>query len=322
MANKDQKIVVIGLPFAGKTTFVAALWDVLGSGEVAGSLQLDHLDGDNHHLNEIRNRWADCQEIERTKISNETMVAMWLKDTRSEQVSQLVFTDMSGESFEQQWTERVCTREYSQLIDQITGALLFIHPRHVKEAVLIRDTAAMIRHLPSPSPTEVTGNDIDAPKFTTRHSARSTVEATMVPALPTKPSYASTQVQLAELLQFIRNLRSSQTDKLRLGVVISAWDLIEKQSKSEKARPGSWLRQRAPLLDQFIRANPESFDYDVFGVSAQGGELEQAEELRRLSYEPSKRIVVVHGAHRSHDITVPVRWVLGFDSGAPATSAL
>jgi len=319
MATRDQKVVVIGLPFAGKTTFVAALWDVVGSGEVAGSLQLDHLDGDKHHLNEIRNRWADCQKIDRTKIPNETMVSMWLKDIGSGRVSEVVFTDMSGESFEQQWIERVCTREYCQLIDQIAGALLFIHPRHLKEAVLIRDAVPMMRHLPIPSPAAVAGSDVDAPEVTAGHSATSAVGATIAPPLPTKPYYASTQVQLVELLQLVRGLRSSETDRLRLGVIISAWDVIEKQSKAGKAAPGAWLRERVSLLDQFLRANRESFDYDVFGVSAQGGELDQAAELRK-SHQPSDRIIVVHGTNRSHDITVPVRWVLSLSSEGAANS--
>ncbi len=218
----EQKIVVIGLPFAGKTTFVAALWDVVGSGEVVGSLQLDHLDGDYHHLNEIRNRWADCQEIERTKISNETKVTMHLKDVATKRVSQLVFTDMSGESFEQQWLERVCTPEYGLLISQISGILLFIHPRHLKETVLIRDAIPIMHNLPRASRSIENVNAGEQPTNELRKSAVDELTGT----LPPKPSYASTQVQLVELLQFVRNLRYPHTGALRVGVVVSAWDLI------------------------------------------------------------------------------------------------
>jgi len=323
VAGQDQRVVVIGLPEVGKTTFLAALWDVVGSGEVPGALQLAQLEGDKHHLNEIRDRWADWEAIDRTKVPNETMVSMWLKEIVSGRVSEVIFTDMSGESFQQQWNERVCTPEYCALISQISGALLFIHPRQVMEAVLIRDAATMMRRLPSPSPSSVDDPGASALKPSAGRSAAPVGPAEVETAnpLPTEPRYASTQVQLVELLQFVNVLRSSNTDKLRLGVILSAWDVVEKQSKGNNAGPRSWLSERMPLLDQFLRANPELFDYDVFGVSAQGGELDQAEELRKMSHQPSDRIIVIHGAQRSHDITVPVRWVLRFDSNAAANSS-
>lgn len=36
---------IIGMPNSGKTTFLAALWHLVTSGEVKSSLALDHLEG-------------------------------------------------------------------------------------------------------------------------------------------------------------------------------------------------------------------------------------------------------------------------------------
>jgi hypothetical protein len=40
----------MGLPRAGKTTFLAALWDIVETEKVAGSLILKGVEGDTRHL--------------------------------------------------------------------------------------------------------------------------------------------------------------------------------------------------------------------------------------------------------------------------------
>ena len=106
MVVHQRKVLVVGLPQTGKTTFLAALWDIVGSGEVAGSLKLEKLGGDQQHLNDIRDLWADCNKVARTRTANERVVSMSLRDVRTNTTSEVVFSDMSGESFERQWTER------------------------------------------------------------------------------------------------------------------------------------------------------------------------------------------------------------------------
>lgn len=293
MNVNEPTIAVVGLPEAGKTTFLAALWHVVGSDEVPTSLRLDKLIGDKHHLNEIRDRWADCQKIDRTKISDETKVTMRLTDRAGGNLSEIVFTDMSGESFQTQWNERVCRAEYRQVIEEATGCLLFIHPRHVREAVLIRDAAVVAGSLANSANYQKQGQGMGQ--------------------LPLQPNYASTQVQLVELLQFIFWMRGSGQTPLRIGVLISAWDVIEKLPGGRKMLPEAWLIAQLPLLHQYLQANPELFTWSAFGVSAQGGDLDDAARLRK-AVRPSDRIAVVHEKTKSNDISLPVRWVLSLDN--------
>src|SRR6266481_3419243 len=102
----------MGLPKTGKTTFLAALWDVVDTKKVAGSLILECVDGDQQHLNSIRDLWADCQEIPRTLIGKEKTVSMTLRDRQSSVKGRISFPDMDGEVFERQWTDRVWPRSY------------------------------------------------------------------------------------------------------------------------------------------------------------------------------------------------------------------
>jgi hypothetical protein len=105
------------------------------------------------------------------------------------------------------------------------------------------------------------------------------------------------------LLQLIRAARDSQG--FNTSIVVSAWDL----AKSEALRPRQWIEKRIPLLWQYLEANRTKYPYDVFGVSAQGANLSASKSLLE-KVRPSDRIEVAHENRNSHDITIPLRWVL------------
>jgi hypothetical protein len=300
MTAKHGTIIVMGLPKAGKTTFLAALWHVTESEEVCGSLRLESLDGGEHqHLNEIRSRWADCDELPHTRYSGEQMVSMKLLATETGATTELQFCDLSGESFERQWAERFWSPSYEKLVVETNGLLLLIHPSHVKEGLLIRDAGLLIESLPklSNSSAEVAPEAPPAAKIPVEQE------------VPPEPLYAGTQVQLVELLQFVQKRRRADGG-FRVGVVVSAWDIVKRQTR---ATPEEWVEKRLPLLHQYLTANGDEWPFLIFGISAQGGELSDAQNLRQKA-RPSDRILVVKGRETSSDISAPVRWVMGLDN--------
>lgn len=294
MDGHKKKLLVVGLPRTGKTTFLAALWDVVGSGEVAGSMKLERLSGDQQHLNDLRDLWADCHEVPRTRTANERVVSMTLRETRTNITSEIVFSDMSGESFERQWTERVWTPEYEAHVQDAAGVLLFIHPHKVREPALIRDARCLMQRIQG-----VTAQ---------QEKDRGTEDDKGEQTVPAEPRFAATQVQLVELLQFI-DRRRPKKEGFRVAVVISAWDLVLKVEK--RKTPEAWLAERLPLLEQYLRAHSDEIPFRIYGVSAQGGDIEEEAERLRTSHRASDRIIVAHGKEQSPDITAPVRWAMG-----------
>src|SRR5260370_25751159 len=105
-AITSYKQLIIGLPETGKTTFLAALWHVVNSREVRGALELLHLEGDRKHLNIIRKAWLEFREVGRTIPTTEQIVSMRLGVQGEAEAGELVFSDMSGEAFRQQWVDR------------------------------------------------------------------------------------------------------------------------------------------------------------------------------------------------------------------------
>lgn len=282
----DHQVLVMGLPKTGKTTFLAAFWDVVETEKVDGSLVLEGVEGNLQHLNEIRDAWADCRAIPRTVVGKEKIVSMTVRDPRSGVNAQISFPDMDGEAFQRQWTERTWPRSHKEITENADSALLFIHPARVKAGALIRDAGRAIAVLSGGAAT---------PK----------PEPAGVP--DTGKNFTPTQVQLVELLQFLRCVKQD-LNRFRLGVVISAWDLVMKQ---RTPTPDKWLQARLPMLFQFLTANCGSIPFRVYGVSAQGGDIDTDAERLRRAHSPAERIIVFEGSSRSSDITIPVRWVMG-----------
>jgi hypothetical protein len=290
----SQTVVAIGLQQTGKTTFLAAFWDIIGSGEVVGSLQLEKTYGDMTYLNEIRAAWADYLKITRTGPASDKSVTMQLRNTRASADGQLVWSDMLGESFERQWTDRAWADSYGKVVEEAAGAMLFLHPLRTFESPLIIQSQKLLKRLEVESEQATEGEPGERTKHLIKFDARK------VP----------TQVQIVEMLQFLTARRKSCAT-FKLAVVISAWDLVE---KSLRVTPNQWLQERLPLLSQYLWSNDDRYESAVFGVSAQGCDYGHGEEeqFRKKYRRSSDRIKVVHGDEASNDITAPVRFALGF----------
>src|SRR5690606_12418786 len=71
------------------------------------------------------------------------------------------------------------------------------------------------------------------------------------------------QVALLDLLQIV-GVQFAGGAPRRVSLVLAAFDEISGQT------PIEWLRKTAPLVAQYLEANPERPEVHVFGLSAQG----------------------------------------------------
>ena len=281
--NRKQQLL-IGLPGSGKTTFLAALWHLVESEEVPAALRLVELRGDRTHLNHIRRCWLGCRQIERTTLQAENSVSLLLAERKSGAATELLLPDMSGESFRLQWRDRQWTQEYGAIVGASAGGLLVVHPSQIQEPVRIDEADTLRAEIASgAAPT----NDDDS-------------EMT-----PWDPDAAPTQAQLVDLLQFL--VGRVAVVPFRLAVIVSAWDLVEEADLS----PEEWCMQRLPLLHQFLHANAEQFTARYYGVSAQGGDLTVDSERLRKTEIHAARIRINGLECIPHDISAPIRWVMG-----------
>jgi len=273
---------MVGLPETGKTTYLAALWHVVETADVDGALCLRKLHGDRRYLDAIRDNWLSFKETERTKTADEQMVSMVLKGPEERDV-ELFLPDIAGESFDGHWTDRRWEKEFDDLVQEVGGALLFVHPRTIVDPHRIETADSILEELQIEEPV-------------TEEPVKNTIK-------PFDSKEVPTQVKLVELLQFIET-RKKNMMSFNISIIVSAWDLVEDQEKC----PERWLANRLPLLSQYLKSNDETFLYRVFGVSAQGGDLKEDIDKLTETMRPSDRIKVrMKDQPTCNNITLPIK---------------
>lgn len=282
--NRSTNLLFVGLPKSGKTTYLAALWHVLDDQSSVTKLKRKQNSVDRTYLNLIAEAWRACTPVPRTTLlADDTTVALHLEGDGFGDFT-LTVPDLGGEAFEQQIEHRKLTAAHAALFREANGVLLFVHP-DVKKGTQISEQDQI---------TASIGGTSEAPSGANGHAA--------VP-VPWNVEMLPTQAKLVELLQFLLEMVEQ---RLRVAVVVSAWDLVAEVGQT----PREYVSGRMPLVRQFLGANDDVFDHAVFGVSAQGGEIPD-ETSKLLGLDSLKRIKVCLEKENDHDITKPLAWLLG-----------
>lgn len=282
--SNSTNLLFVGLPQSGKTTYLAALWHVLEDQSTTTKLKRKQNSVDRTYLNQIAEAWRECTPVPRTALqSDDTTVALHLEGDGFGEFT-LTVPDLGGEAFEQQLEHRKMSAAHAALFREANGVLLFVHP-DVEKGTQISEQDQIVASI---------GSATEGPSGAKGHAA--------VP-VPWKVEMLPTQAKLVELLQFLLEMVDQ---RLRVAVVVSAWDLVADVGQT----PREYVSGRMPLLRQFLDANDDVFDHAVFGISAQGGAIPD-DKSKLLGIDSLKRIKVCHENENDHDVTKPLAWLLG-----------
>ncbi len=294
---REISVLLSGLVDAGKSTWLAALWQVFETDSFDSALTLGAYLGDQRYIVELNRRWTRCQPFERTPIKSPGAVEVSLRDAEGAE-ARLEIPDLSGELFQEHWASRHWEPDFDRDI-QVADGLLLMASTLTEGVLMLRDlnTLSVAAGEEDPETGDEGGDLADAPKVE---------ETPNDEERKWDPRKSPDQVQLVEHLQFVALRRSSRP--LPVALMLSAWDQV--RTAGIDLSPEEWLAQEMPLLDQYLKANRDLFPSAVYGVSAQGGDLEKDKE-KLLSMAPIERLEVVDGTQSSRDLTVPLAWVVG-----------
>lgn len=279
--NNSKSCFILGLPEAGKTSYLSALSYSLEQSQNHSKLHLHRYTGNQQYLARLANVWANADRVSRTYSENQQNNIEVCLENDSNEIFTAIFPDLSGETFQKQYLEREIDPVFAESIKKCNGILLFINPENIVKPELIVNLSLRFRSVES---DESQGNDLSEEYSATKR--------------------ASTDVQLVLLLQDVLYLRKHKA--CTLIIVVSAWDTVQPLGMN----PRDFVSKETPLLWQFVESNKNVYETSFYGVSAQGGSYDEipAEELiERYIDNPTDRILVVdENGELSHDITLPL----------------
>lgn len=295
MSNSPEStFILLGLTGTGKTNFLVALDVVLNDQPDPDGLCHSELAPDRAYLQPLKEKWLRGEELDHTSRHQPPPPhQLIVKHRASEKTAGIYLPDLAGETFNSHFVTRSIPGDLCTRLKQAAGILLFIHSAHKADHDILQHPTLIDS---SPLPESSSSTTIDDWQI----------------------ENASPQVKLVDLLQFITSM-DLQRRPLKIAVIISAWDLVEKTitstpsaSTSLPTKPANFLSAQWPLLNQYLYSHIDIFPFRVYGMSARGASTKDDDIVRLTSLDrPRDRLLVVDGPHRSNDITRPVRWLLG-----------
>lgn len=251
----NSKIFIMGAPNAGKSTFLGALWSSINQKEVQTALTLKKMIGESQYLYRLEQKWLKVEQLERTAIGQEKEKLSVLLTNGTDDL-EMEFPDLSGETFQNIYENREVSFELRDKISAADAILYFINVEDIHSLEFISEISPELRQ--DEKDVKERKPCVDDP----------------------------TQVQVIDLIQIVLEIRKKRT---KIGIVFSAWDLVE---TSEQNDVRAFLKNRMNMLWQYLESNKCKIDTRIWGVSAFGGKIEDAEKLLEVE-DPIKRIRIV-----------------------------
>jgi hypothetical protein len=260
---------MLGLPESGKSTYLGALYYLLRKGRDE-RLVLGAEPPEREYLQELEDRWLRYRPFERSQHPGARRVELELHGSETNDLA-LSMPDVTGEGYDHLWEDGLWSDQVRELARTADGMLLFIHPDKLKVPELIN-----VNEQPPAGGAE---------------------------PVEWKPQMSPTQAVLCDLLEQINAQRPASVASL--AIVVSAWD----RAADLGIDPWRWVELQVPLLWQWLCAQEPPFEFRVFGISAEGGDVSDPAIKEQLAEreDPLARILEGPGADGLLD---PLLWLL------------
>ena len=266
---------MMGLPASGKTTFLAAFTYMLLEQTEKVCLHMkaqDIQEGLTEEFKKEIERWTNFESLHHTGVGQIHKMKYTLYDIEETKCI-LEVPDRSGETFDAIIRDRYVDDNTMSDWLKADEILFFINLERMnvgdKESLLTELSTSMQNLLAEEDESMVSENGAN--------------DYPMIPG----------QFALVELLQILCFVRKCVVN---IKFIISAWDRVEAfYTEKETIVPEDVFHEKLPLVYQFLNTNKDCINVQYWGVSAQGSDLQDADEIEQMSYavEAMERVKVV-----------------------------
>ena len=281
-----KRYYMMGIPESGKTTFLVAFTFMLEDQTEGTRLHLNPTEppeGMTKEFKEEMDHWGKFEPLTHTRVGQIHKMKYTLYDEKEERYI-LEIPDRYGEIFSNIVLNRYIedeTREEWLAADKI---LFFVNLKRMN----IGSQEELLTELPQEMQQLLKNG---------KESLEKKKDADKKFILPD-------QFMLVELLQMLQEIRKNGTF---IKFIISAWDSLNLQSIDyEKQLPEIIFEKYLPFVYQFLKSNSNSIKAEFWGVSAQGSDLLDKEEIKKMSQalDSMERVIVVDSKGEvSHDLS-------------------
>lgn len=265
----EKKCLIAGLPAAGKTTYIAALYTIEKEGDTGHALTCVKYPDNTFYLDGLRKCWLGMKSVDRTTLVEPAVIELVMKNKETEETLTLKIPDFKGESYSNIILNNI-SDDLTQWCDECASIVFFM-----------RDLGSITLQDELPKDENVRPEE---------RIAQVDMELKDIPEM----------IQDVIVLKYLYQ----QMGKCRISVCVSAWDKIENIEEGECVE--TWVKRNFPFLYQFIETHFESPIY--LGVSAQGvnyddKKMSPTELIKRT--EERKR-AYIYQKKKDFDITKPL----------------
>lgn len=270
---ETTNILLAGLPAAGKSTYITALWAVEKDGKSGHLLSCDGMPSESSYIDSMRENWMVLKEVRRTVFAEPQEIVLPMKNNQSGEKIKLSLPDFKGEIF-QRILDNAVSKEIEDWCDKSNGILFMLNlgdysPQILQEQVL-----------------EVTKSKVDLEKVVMTSSDIDPV------------------IQNVLLLKYLYE----RMDDIPIAICFSSWDATDcKKGKSID----EWVVENHPCIYNYVKEHFSTFKF--YGISAQGAdyrELDENSEDELAEKTTLKERAFIYSDKKSFDITEPIDFLI------------
>lgn len=275
---EEKRILIAGLPDAGKSSYIGALNGVMSQEGDFGLSKSNEKPTEWTYVNSLTEKWLDCQTVDHSS-DGETKYIKWPLKNRNGQDIVITIPDMKGETYYEIINDDFDPK-LAEFCKGATGILFFINKMNrliLKEPAmkLVKEEDGEEKEEKLPASTKAEADKV-----------RLSVE---------------TMPDVTKNLLVIRYLRELMGN-VKIVVAVSAWD-----EKKNYPTVEDYFKKACPAIYNYVRKN---FDEHKFmGISAQGAKYGQDGVNLNALTETGKR-AYVYTTEKIYDLSFPLDYLI------------
>jgi Double-GTPase 1 len=280
--TSDNNVLIIGGPNAGKTHFGGQLYGRLNSRQFNYKIAPQNRPADLTIFQEVLDKLSEGKRAGHTEASANRNIELKIDDSKGNNIV-FAFPDYAGEQVIMIVDSRRVNIIWKEYINKSTSWMLFVR---LDEVATIED----IINKGIPNAEEIKKRNAQPP--------------------PVKISDAAHFIELLQIFLYINGLPSfNKITQPNLTIVLSCWDLLNLE---DNIIPSDLLKERLPLLFDFVNNSWEENSFSVLGLSSTEKTLTDEPDEDCIDRTPINfgYIINVKG-QRENDLTLSIANFIG-----------